>query len=172
MNAGPGPEGPPSRPRDRVRQVVNAVNLSTLIGLALALVGRARLSAGPRFTLLATEVRLPLRASAMTVGDVVLTRKSRERMLERPALLRHELRHCVQYAWCLGVVMLVMYAIAAGWSLVFTGDPASRNVFERLAGLADGNYKERPLRWHRRKVHRDRADRGSRRDRATPGGPQ
>ena len=56
------------------------------------------------------------------------------------------MRHTVQYAWCLGVVMLVLYVLAAGWSWVLTGDPASQNPFERLAGLEDGNYRERPLR--------------------------
>ena len=137
---------PPSRPRDRVRQVVNAINLSTLIGLLLATIGRAKLSSGPRHTILATDLRLPLKASALTIGDVVMTRKPRDRMLERTALLRHEMRHTVQYAWCLGVLMLVLYGIAAAISWVLTGDPASRNVFERLAGLADGSYEERPLR--------------------------
>jgi hypothetical protein len=139
-------EEPPNRPRDRVRQVVNAVNFSTLIGLLVATIGRARFSRGPRHTILATELRLPLRAGAMTIGDVVMTRKSRDRMLERRALVRHELRHTVQYAWCLGVVMLVLYALAAGWSWVLTGDPASQNPFERLAGLEDGSYRKRPLR--------------------------
>ena len=134
------------RPRDRVRQVVNGLNLSTLAGLLVATVGRARLSRGPRHTILATDLRLPLRAGAMTIGDVVMTRKSRDRMLERPALVRHEMRHTVQYAWCLGVVMLVLYAIAAACSWILTGDAASRNVFERLAGLEDGSYRERPIR--------------------------
>jgi hypothetical protein len=36
--------------------------------------------------------------------------------------------------------------LAAAWSWVRTGDPASRNLFERAAGLADGGYRERPLR--------------------------
>lgn len=134
------------RPRDRVRQVVNGLNLSTLAGLLVATVGRARLSRGPRHTILATDLRLPLRAGALTIGDVVMTRKSRDRMLERPALVRHEMRHTVQYAWCLGVVMLVLYAIAAACSWILTGDAASRNVFERLAGLEDGSYRERPIR--------------------------
>lgn len=135
-----------ARPRDRVRQAVNWLNLSTLTGLLVATIGRARLSRGPRSTILATDLRLPLRAGALTIGDVVMTRKSRERMLERPGLIRHEMRHTVQYAWCLGVVMLPLYLVAAGCSWMLTGDPASRNVFERLAGLEDGNYKERPLR--------------------------
>lgn len=141
--------------RIRVRQVVNAINLSTLTGLVLGLLGRAAFSSGPRGTILATSVKLPLKASAMTVGDVILTKKTKEKMLEREALLRHELRHTVQYAWCLGIVMLVVYVISAGWSLVLTGDPASRNVFERLAGLKDGNYKERPIRLGRRRRNRN-----------------
>jgi hypothetical protein len=134
------------RPRDFLRHVVNLINLSTAVGLLVAAIGRARVSAGPRRTILATDLRLPLKAGALTIGDVVMTRKSRDRMVERRALLRHELRHTVQYAWCLGVVMLVLYAIAAGVSYVLTGDPASQNVFERLAGLEDGSYRRRPIR--------------------------
>ena len=122
------------------------INLSTLVGLLVATIGRARFSAGPRHTILATDLRLPLRAGALTIGDVVMTRKPLDRMRERHALLRHEMRHTVQYAWCLGVVMLLLYAIAAGASYVLTGDPDSRNVFERLAGLEDGSYRERPIR--------------------------
>ncbi len=137
---------PPTTGRDRVRQVANAINLSTLTGLLVATIGRARLSFGPGCTILATDLRLPLHAGALTIGDVVLTRKSRERMLDRPALVRHEMRHTVQYAWCLGVVMLPLYGLASCWSLVLTGDPASRNVFERRAGLEDGSYVERPIR--------------------------
>jgi hypothetical protein len=126
--------------------VVNAINLSTLAGLLVASIGRAHLTAGPRHTVLATDLRLPMRAGALTIGDVIMTRKSLDGVHERPRLIRHELRHTVQYAWCLGVVMLPLYVIAAGASWILTGDPASRNVFEQLAGLDDGNYKVRPLR--------------------------
>jgi len=42
--------------------------------------------------------------------------------------------------------MLPLYGLASCWSLVLTGDPASRNVFERRAGLEDGSYVERPIR--------------------------
>jgi hypothetical protein len=42
--------------------------------------------------------------------------------------------------------MPVLYLAAAGWSWLRTGDFASRNVFERRAGLADGGYRERPVR--------------------------
>jgi hypothetical protein len=65
-------------------------------------------------------------------------------------LLDHEERHVTQYAWCAGVLMPIGYVAAAGWSWLRTGDFASRNVFERRAGLADGGYRERPLRPLRR----------------------
>jgi hypothetical protein len=64
----------------------------------------------------------------------------------RPRLLVHEARHSTQYAYCLGVVMVALYLLAAAWSWLRTGDPASRNIFERLAGLADGGYTEHPVR--------------------------
>jgi hypothetical protein len=38
--------------------------------------------------------------------------------------------------------MLPLYAVAAGWSWLRSGDAASRNPFERLAGLADGGYRD------------------------------
>jgi predicted outer membrane lipoprotein len=126
--------------------VINVVNLSTPLGLAIGKAGRAHLSRGPRGVVLATSFRLPLRAGALTVGDVVITRKTREQLLGRPALVRHELRHTAQYAWCLGLPLLPAYGIAAAWSWLRTGDPASRNVFERRAGLSDGGYRERPVR--------------------------
>jgi hypothetical protein len=131
----------------RLRQLVNAVNCSTLAGLAIAKLGRARLSRGPDGLVLAKDYRLPVPpAPAFTVGNVVLLRLSDERLARRPLLLAHEGRHATQYAWCLGPVMWVPYALASGWSWLRTGDPASRNVFERRAGLADGGYRERPVR--------------------------
>ncbi|HSF26445.1 MAG TPA: hypothetical protein VLC50_02900 [Actinomycetes bacterium] len=36
--------------------------------------------------------------------------------------------------------MVAAYLLAAGWSWLRCGDPASYNHFERLAGLADGGY--------------------------------
>jgi hypothetical protein len=42
--------------------------------------------------------------------------------------------------------MPVAYVAAASWSWLRTGDFASRNAFERRAGLADGGYRERPVR--------------------------
>ncbi len=132
---------------ERVRATVNTLNGATLLGLGVALCGRARISTGPAGLLLAVDYRLRLPpALAFTVGNVVLSRLSADELAGRPALLRHECRHATQYAWCLGPVMIPLYLAAAGWSWVRTGDFASRNVFERAAGLSDGGYVERPVR--------------------------
>ena len=40
----------------------------------------------------------------------------------------------------------MLYAIFMGWSWLRTGDRAARNAFERLAGLADGGYRDLPTR--------------------------
>jgi hypothetical protein len=130
----------------RLRQVVNLLNTSTLVGLAIATVGRARLRRGPDGLLIASGYRLPIPPNpAFTVGNVVMVRDE-DRLARRPTLLAHEARHATQYAWCVGPVMWVPYAIASGWSWLRTGDPASRNWFERRAGLAEGGYLERPVR--------------------------
>jgi hypothetical protein len=55
--------------RWRVRQVANVVNLSTPLGLALALAGRGTLRRGPDGLLVAHAVRLPAKAPAFTVGN-------------------------------------------------------------------------------------------------------
>ena len=124
----------------RLRQVANLVNLSTPLGLLLAVAGRARLSRGPDGLVLARGFRLPARAPAFTVGNVVLLRLDDDALARRPRLLVHESRHATQYAWCLGPVFLPLYAVAAAWSWLRWRDPARGNVFERLAGLADGGY--------------------------------
>ncbi|MGN6577325.1 MAG: hypothetical protein ACTHKG_16760 [Nocardioides sp.] len=125
----------------RVRQALNALNGSTLLGLALAVGSRSHLVAADRGTLLATRSRLRLPgASAFTVGDVVLTHHDASWVAARPRLLRHEQRHSWQYAACLGLPMLPLYGAAAAWSLLRGGDAAVHNAFERWAGLADGGY--------------------------------
>ncbi|MFW6034474.1 MAG: hypothetical protein ACOC9R_04990 [bacterium] len=134
------------KPAHRVRAVVNAVNLSTPLGLLVGLAGRVRFTAGPEGLVLGDGYRLPVPAArAFTVGNVVLF--SRIRAMDAPApLLAHESRHATQYAICLGPAMVPLYLVACGWSWVRTGDFASRNIFETSAGLLDGGYAERPLR--------------------------
>ncbi len=137
----------------RVRAIANWVNLSTPSGLLLA-----RVAAGPprrarNGIWLVHGYRLPDPA-----GSRVHVRQRRPPRAGLPGagrdpvgsvprrLLDHEERHVTQYAWCGGVLMPIGYVAAAGWSWLRTGDFASRNVFERRAGLADGGYRERPLR--------------------------
>lgn len=136
--------------RYRVRLFINIINGSTLLGLIAALLGRARLTRGRDGLILGWAYRFPVpprRTPAFTVGNVVLFRHPEPEILRRrPTLLVHEARHSTQYMYCLGVVMVPLYLLAAAWSWLRTGDPASRNIFERLAGLADGGYTEHPTR--------------------------
>lgn len=132
------------RPALRLRKVLNLVNLSTPLGLLVAVAARARFSRGPDGLLLARDVRLPARtAPAFTIGNVVLLRLDDDALTRRPRLLVHEGRHATQYAWCVGPVMLPLYGLAALWSYLRCRDIATYNVFERLAGLADGGYQDR-----------------------------
>jgi hypothetical protein len=126
--------------RWRVRQVVNVVNLSTPLGLLVAVAGRARVRRGPDGLLLASGFRIQVRAPAFTLGNVVLVRGDDAVLAARPRLLVHEARHATQYACCLGTVMLPLYGLAALWSWLRCRDPASYNVFEVRAGLEDGGY--------------------------------
>ena len=126
----------------RTRQVVNALNLSTLLGLALARLSRAELHRGPDGLVIASNPRRRLlSASAFTVGNVVIVAEG----VPSESLLRHEARHATQWACCV-LLFLPLYWLAAGWSHLRTGDPWSRNAFERRAGLTDGGYTEAPLR--------------------------
>jgi hypothetical protein len=129
--------------RWRLRQVVNVVNLSTPLGLLLAVAGRGTLGRGPDGLLLAAAVRLPARAPAFTVGNVVLLRLDDAALARRPRLLAHEARHATQYACCVGPLMLPLYGLAAAWSWLRCRDPSSYNVFEVRAGLDDGGYANR-----------------------------
>ena len=64
------------------------------------------------------------------------------------AAMRGELPDRVPVACWLGLPFLPAYAVASAWSWARTGDPWSRNAFERRAGLAAGGYREarpRPL---------------------------
>jgi hypothetical protein len=128
-----------------VKLVGNFVNLSTVAGLVVGVVGRARFSRGPRGLVFATGYRIgfPV-AGAFTIGNVVLTKHDRS-YFDNPALVRHEERHSWQYFCLLGLPLLPLYGVAAVVSLLLTGDPASRNAFERLANLQEGGYVERPI---------------------------
>jgi hypothetical protein len=133
------------RPRHRVRLAVNLLNGSTLAGLAAAKAGRARLARRSGGLVVGTGYRLPVpSAPAFTIGNVIITHRA-DLGADTP-LLRHEARHSTQYAWCGGVLMLPLYFTAAGVSWLVSGDFGAWNVFERGAGLADGNYTARPLR--------------------------
>jgi hypothetical protein len=141
--------------RYRLRLAVNAVNGSTLAGICVALAGRARLASGQDGLLIAVGYRLPVPpAPAFCVGNVIVTRRA-ELECGSP-LLRHEARHATQFAWCGGVAMIPLYLAAAGWSWAVTGDFGCRNVFERLAGLADGGYTDKPSRIASRRLARSR----------------
>lgn len=124
--------------------MANALNLSTPAGLLLAVLGRARLQRGPHGTIVAAgyRSRFPApRASAVTIGDVILLRLDDDRLAERPHLLAHEARHSSQWAWLLGIAGFPLaYAAATLWSLATVGDTAVGNVFERRAGLEAGGY--------------------------------
>lgn len=130
---------------ERLRAIANALNLSTAAGLLLAKLSRSPVERGPHGLLLGTNYTptLPL-AGAFTVGNVIFYRAERAFIDSRPDLLAHEARHATQYAWCLGLPFLPLYFSCAAWSWWRTGDPGSRNFFERNAGLAQGGYRELP----------------------------
>lgn len=139
MGAQAGPERLTAR--QRVRQAANLANGTTLIGLAVARAARTAITKGPRGLIIASGYAwsLPF-AGAFTLGNVVICRIQAEELKARPALLGHEEKHCSQYAWCLGLPFLPLYFLAAAWSQLRTGNPASANFFERRAGLAAGGY--------------------------------
>ncbi len=144
------------RARHRLRSAVNWGNLSTPSGLLLARLGADRPRRARAGLWLVHDYRLTLpRGPAFALGSVILLRAPLPGPGHDPVgsvsrrLLDHEERHTTQYAWCGGVLMPVVYLGAAGWSWVRTGDFASRNVFERRAGLGDGGYTERRARWTR-----------------------
>ncbi|MCF6467457.1 hypothetical protein FAF44_03385 [Nonomuraea sp. MG754425] len=132
--------------RFRFRRAVNYLNLSTPLGLLVAVVGGASRQAGPDGLVLAFgyRYRFPV-AGAFTIGNVVLT--SRDALSGR--LVQHEGRHATQWAWCLGLPMLPLYLAAMLVSVILCGHQASYNVFERLAGLDDGGYPSRRVWWRR-----------------------
>ncbi len=139
--------------RHKVRAMVNWANLATPTGLlvAHAAAGAPRRTRAGLWLVHGYHWVVP-RAAAFTVGNVILLRAPLPPPGIDPAgsvgrrLLDHEERHATQYAVCGGILMPVWYAAAAGWSWLRSGDPASGNIFERRAGLADGGYVQRPVR--------------------------
>jgi hypothetical protein len=129
------------------------VNGSTVAGVCVALLGRARLARAPDGLLIGTGYRFPVPpAPAFCLGNVIMTRLDSL----PPRLLRHEARHATQFACCGGVLMIPLYFAAAGWSWAVTGDFGLRNVFERRAGLDDGGYTDKPSRIAARRLGRGR----------------
>ena len=125
----------------QVKRVLNAVNGSTALGLAVGALGGARFARGPRGLVLGTGYRHRFpHAAAFTIGNVVLTRHPDSWWEGRELLLGHEERHSWQYVALLGLPMLPAYGVAALWSLLRGGDHSTHNVFETRAGLAAGGY--------------------------------
>jgi len=135
------------RPEHRLRQAANVLNGSTLAGIVVASVGKARLQPAGDGLLVGSGYRLPVpSAAAFCLGNVLMTRLDHAAFTGSTRLFAHEARHATQYACCAGLVMLPLYGIAAAVSWALTGDAGSRNVFEQRAGLADGGYAEKDLR--------------------------
>ena len=131
-----------------VRLLGNMVNLTTPIGLLVAVIGGARIRRGPRGLFVAEGYRLKFPvASAFTVGSVITaTRPWQEQLRHNPRLLEHEEGHTWQYLWCIGLPFYPAYAVCLVWSMLRTGDRAARNFFERSAGLVSGGYQDKPIR--------------------------
>jgi hypothetical protein len=138
---------PPTR-GVRLRNVLNWVNLSTPLGLAIAGVGGCRVRRGPERCFLADRYRWGFPAAgAFTVGDVVVSRHDLDLLAaRRPTLVAHELVHSRQWAYCWGLPFLPLYVASMAWSWLRTGDRAARSFFEREAGLAQGGYVDLPPR--------------------------
>lgn len=119
--------------------LLNAANLTSPAGFLLARAAGCTVGRREQFWE-AVGYTWPLpKASAFTVGCVVI---SRHRLPD--VVWRHETAHMRQYA-LLGAAFWPAYALAAGWSWLRTGDWWSRNIFERRAGLTAGGYLARPV---------------------------
>lgn len=132
----------------RLKWCANWTNGSTALGLAVARLGRARVARGPCGLYLASGYRFgfPV-AGAFTIGNVVVSKNDwSDLRLQQPLLLTHEEQHSWQYVVCGGLPFIPLYVGALAWSWLRTGDFASRNLFERNAGLVMGGYHERSVR--------------------------
>jgi hypothetical protein len=138
----------PQTPWQWVRLVGNMVNLTTPIGLLVAIIGGARIRRGPRGLFVGEGYRLKFPvASAFTIGSVITTSRTwPELQRSSPRLFDHEERHTWQYLCCIGLPFYPAYGVCLAWSMLRTGDRAARNFFERNAGLVDGGYPDKPVR--------------------------
>lgn len=155
------------RVRHAARTGLTAINGTTAVGLAIAVLARARIRRGPGGVLIAGGCRRPALRRTFTVGCVILTRRPPEWLLhpDRAELLAHETRHVAQYAG-LGPLFWPAYWLACAWSYLLTRTYGSRNWFERRAGLTAGRYLEAPLRpWAARMARQQRG-------RRSPGGTE
>ncbi|MGH3648112.1 MAG: hypothetical protein ACRDTM_13180 [Micromonosporaceae bacterium] len=133
---------------ERLRRVVNWINLTTLLGLLVARAGGGEVKPGPGGLLVAGDYKLAVpQQQCFTIGNVVNSHRPADWLLdpERTELLGHESGHATQYAWT-GVFFFPLYGLASAWSWLLTGGYGARNIFERKAGLATGGYADRPLR--------------------------
>lgn len=76
-----------------------------------------------------------------TIGDVFITTKTTESVLNNPRLVRHESQHAYQWAGWTVIGFPLGYATAAGASDEATDTYACLNYFEIDAGLAAGGYE-------------------------------
>ncbi|HEV2930854.1 MAG TPA: hypothetical protein VGW74_19395 [Propionibacteriaceae bacterium] len=138
----------PETPWQWVRLMGNMVNLTTPVGLLVAIIGGARIRRGPRGLFVGEGYRLKFPvANAFTVGSVITTTRTWPELLRsNPRLFDHEERHTWQYLCCIGLPFYPAYGLCMAWSMLRTGDRAAQNFFERKAGLADGGYLDKPIR--------------------------
>ena len=94
----------------------------------------------------ATQYRGIASRRPFTVGNVLLTRHDAAELRRRPALRAHEVRHSTQWA-VLGPAFVPLYVIAMLVSRALTGDVATGNPFELLAGLNHGGYARQEPRY-------------------------
>jgi hypothetical protein len=127
---------------DVARTVLTAANGTTGVGLLLAVASGAKVRRGRNGVLIAEGYprKIPP-ATCFTVGSVILTRRSADWLLhvDRCQLFEHESRHAGQYA-VLGPLFWPAYWLACGYSYARSRSFATRNAFERHAGLAAGGY--------------------------------
>ena len=129
--------------RYRLRQWVNALNLSTLAGMLVVKIRGGSLTSGPDGLVIARNVRRRFGfAGGVTIGNVIIVP---EHIALTEELFEHEAAHASQWAACVAF-FLPLYWIACLWSWIRTGDYYSRNTFERRANLVKGGYLEQPTR--------------------------